>query len=139
MRAVALQEISDKMSQKTFWENYKNTRLNTPFWKHCQEKTDVSNIAKLLQFYDENGPTGFCRYFLKSANSNQFGIEGFLVMLVGNRVPYRGRHAPSEEERRIWKAHLAQIAGQAQNSLGVRDSLAFIRHPNWQWNDQPAM
>ncbi len=34
-----------------------NTRLDTPFWRHCREDTDVSGLAPLLEFYEENGPT----------------------------------------------------------------------------------
>src|SRR5581483_5016381 len=55
-----------------------NTRLDTPFWRHCREDTDVSSIEPLLEFYKENGPTGFARHLIPSTGSN-FGIEGFLV------------------------------------------------------------
>ena len=88
-----------------------NTRLQTPFWKHCCNETDVSGSAALLEFYEENGPTGLCRHLMRnmSGTGNQFGIEGFLVMLVGNRVPYRGRHAAAEAERQTWNRHRARI------------------------------
>jgi tryptophan halogenase len=54
-------------------------------------ETDVSAIGELLEFYEENGPMGFSRHLLRST-ANNFGIEGFLVMLVGNKAPYRARH-----------------------------------------------
>jgi tryptophan halogenase len=110
-----------------------NTRLDTPFWQHCREQTDVSSIAHLLEFYNENGPTGFARHLLRPTGSN-FGIEGFLVMLVGNRVPYKGRHDATDAERQTWNRHRAAFAAQAQSGMDIREALACIRHPGWRWN-----
>ena len=110
-----------------------NTALDTPFWRHCVADTDVSNIAGLLEFYAENGPTGFCRYRLPRTE-NDFGVEGFLVMLVGNRAPYTARHTPTAAERATWERHRAEFNATAQTALDVRETLAFIRHPGWTWN-----
>ena len=110
-----------------------NTALDTPFWRHCVADTDVSNIAGLLEFYAENGPTGFCRYRLPRTE-NDFGVEGFLVMLVGNRAPYAARHTPTAAERATWERHRAEFDATAQTALDVRETLAFTRHPGWTWN-----
>lgn len=32
-----------------------NTLLDTPFWKHCREDTDMGGLGDLLAFYAENG------------------------------------------------------------------------------------
>ena len=114
-----------------------NTASDTPFWRQCRADTDVSNIAGLLEFYAENGPTGFCRYRLPRSE-NDFGIEGFLVMLVGNRVPYAARHTPTAAERAVWERHRADFNATAQAGLDVRETLAYIRHPGWQWNADPG-
>ena len=114
-----------------------NTASDTPFWRQCRADTDVSNIAGLLEFYAENGPTGFCRYRLPRSE-NDFGIEGFLVMLVGNRVPYAARHTPAAAERAVWERHRADFIATAQAGLDVRETLAYIRHPGWQWNADPG-
>ncbi len=68
-----------------------NTRLDTPFWKQCRAECDVSGIRAMLEFYEENGPTGLSRHFLERESGNFFGVEGFLVMLVGTRYPYRAQ------------------------------------------------
>ncbi|HEX8296984.1 MAG TPA: tryptophan halogenase family protein [Chthoniobacteraceae bacterium] len=114
-----------------------NTRLNTPFWQHCRADTDLSGLAPLLEFYEENGPTGFCRYRLPTTQ-NDFGVEGYLVMLVGNKVPYRASHTPTPEETAIWNAHRAGFATTARRGLDVKESLAYIRHPAWTWNAEVA-
>ena len=110
-----------------------NTALDTPFWRHCVSDTDVSGIAALLEFYAENGPTGFCRYRLPRTE-NDFGIEGFLVMLVGNRAPYSARRTATAAERATWERHRADFNATAQAALDVRETLAYIRHPGWTWH-----
>lgn len=112
-----------------------NTANNTPFWQACRADTDVSGIAPLLEFYEENGPTGFCRYRLPRSE-NDFGVEGFLVMLVGNRVPYKARHQATDAERATWERHRAQFDATALSGIDVKESLAYIRHPGWQWNSE---
>ncbi|HEX3357994.1 MAG TPA: tryptophan 7-halogenase [Tepidisphaeraceae bacterium] len=126
--AATWDEIRDFLTLH-YWAN---TKLDTSFWKHCRGDTDISRLAPLLEFYDENGPTGFCRYHLGTTGS-QFGIEGFLVMLVGNRVPYRGRYAPTEAEWKIWNQRRAQFKAKAQQGLDVKEALACIKHPGWRW------
>jgi tryptophan 7-halogenase len=113
-----------------------NTLLDTPFWRHCREDTDVGGAGPLLAFYAENGPTGLCRYKLPQL-STAFGIEGYLVMLVGNGVPYRARHRPSVQELGTWKRHIADCAAQARGAMDVREALDCIRHPAWRWNTAP--
>jgi tryptophan halogenase len=113
-----------------------NTRLDTPFWKHCVKQVDVSGSAALLDFYYENGPTGLCRHLMRnmSGAGNQFGIEGILVMLVGNRVPYRGKHAATEAESQIWNRRRAQLHAEAERGMDVKEALGFVKHPQWRWN-----
>jgi tryptophan 7-halogenase len=112
-----------------------NTRLATPFWKRCQNEVDVSGSAELLDFYAQNGPTGLCRHFLRNLPGSgfQYGVEGFLTLLVGNQVPYRNRHAAGEAERATWKRHLASYRAIAQNGMDVKEALGFVKHPGWCW------
>jgi tryptophan halogenase len=114
-----------------------NTRLDNPFWRHCREDTDVSGIGEMLEFYEENGPTGFNRHLLHG-NGGNFGIEGWLVMLVGNRFPYRARHVASAQERGEWERRCAELAAQARTGMSVKEALGYVRHPGWQWAGDPA-
>ncbi len=110
-----------------------NSAGQTPFWKRCQEETDLSGIADLLAFYKENGPTGFCRYRMPSSLSD-FGIEGYLVMLVGNKAPYDRHHTPTPQEQDIWERHRAHNLTRARQGMDVREALYYVHHPEWQWN-----
>jgi tryptophan halogenase len=109
-----------------------NTRLNTPYWEHCREDADDSRLDALLDFYEENGPTGFSRYHLNNTGS-QFGIEGFLTLLVGQQYPYRNRHQPTAAECQVLNARRAQFKAQAQNGLDVKEALRYVNHPQWRW------
>jgi tryptophan halogenase len=106
--------------------------LDTPFWRQCRAETDVSGIGELLAFYEENGPTGFGRHVLKRAAKN-FGIEGYLVMLLGNDAPYRARYHPAAAEREVWNRHRAAFAEEARAGMDVREALAAVRRPEWGW------
>jgi tryptophan 7-halogenase len=114
-----------------------NTQRDTPFWQQCREETDVSNIGALLEFYRENGPTGFGRHMLPSAETD-FGMEGYLVMLVGNKMPYQGRHTASAAERTLWDQRRQANLAQAQRGMDIKEALGYIRHPGWRWNGDPA-
>lgn len=114
-----------------------NTMLDTPFWRHAREDTDISALDELLEFYAENGPTGFCRYRIPASQSD-FGIEGYFNMLVGNKVPYRQHYTPTAAERAIWQAHCQENVRQAKAGITVAESLAYVRHPGWSWFGDPA-
>ncbi len=126
--ATTWDEIRDFLTLH-FWAN---TRLDTPYWQHCRHDADVSRLKALLEFYEENGPTGFARYHLKGTG-NQFGVEGFLIMLVGNRVPHRNRHNATDQERQVIQQMRARFEMQAKQGLNVSESLACIRNPAWRW------
>lgn len=114
-----------------------NTGSDTRFWKHCQEETDLSGISELLKFYEENGPTGFCRYRIPSSQSD-FGIEGYFTMLVGNQVPYRPHHTVSPQEQAIWDRHVRDNQQRAKRGIGVKEALGYVRHSGWTWNADVA-
>ena len=110
-----------------------NTRLDNEFWRHCVADTDMGSLGPLLEFYRENGPTGIARYTLPSLLIN-FGIEGYLVMLVGNQAPYHARHQPTPAEQSTWAQNRAPFMAQARQGMTVAEALRIIRLPQWNWN-----
>jgi tryptophan halogenase len=117
--------------------HYKLNRApQTSFWDHCRADTKLGNLSGLMDFYEENGPTGFCRYRL-SGLQNDFGLEGHLVMLVGNKHPHRARYTPPPADLARWEARREHFSAQAQSGLDVKETLAFIRHPGWHWHGDP--
>lgn len=108
-----------------------NQRLDTPFWRLCREETDVSGVSELLRFYGENGPNGFGRHVLPST-LNDFGIEGYLVMLLGNGVPHQHPYRPTPSDRAVWNQHRQQLIQIARSGFDVAEALAWFRSHGWQ-------
>lgn len=124
------------------WENIRdflgihyrfNTADNTPFWERCRRETDLSGIAEFLEFYEENGPSGIGGHLIPGV-VNDFGVEGFLVMLVGMNAPYRNRYEPSRQELKEWNQRRTLLAKQANKGIGVKEALGYVMDSRWSWH-----
>ena len=111
-----------------------NTRLDTEFWRACREKLDLAGAEDVVEYYRENGPSVAWRPTLLEPD-DQFGLEGYWSILVGQRVPYRKIHHHSDAERAAWARIRQAIARQAQSAIGVDEALRLLRHPEWRWPD----
>ena len=109
-----------------------NTRLDTPFWRECREKTDLAEATEVVEYYQEHGPSPLWNKLLLG-RVDTFGMEGYLSILLGQAVPYPTRYAPTPPEA----ARLAQlrkgIRDTAQAAFSVRNALTRIRSPAFQW------
>jgi tryptophan halogenase len=103
-----------------------NTRLDTHFWRACRADTDLAGSGPLVQFYVENGPSLLTAGTLVGA-ANPFGLEGYVALLGGQRVPQDHPWTPSNQEKRVWREHLARFEADARSGLGVRECLAAVR------------
>lgn len=138
----SMRDLFNRMTERSWLDirdflalHYKlNSVGSSPFWEKCREDTDVSRVQDLLDFYRENGPTGFCRYFIEGAQKNDFGLEGYLVMLVGNKVPYRNAGRVGQREMQVWQNKRAAWQAEASRGLGVNEALEYVHHPNWSWD-----
>jgi tryptophan halogenase len=110
-----------------------NTRLDTPFWRHCREKTDLASAAPVVEYFQENGPDGYWGYVLLNNVADQFTLSGYLTMLVGMKVPYRRTWAPTPEDLARFEAGRKQRRQAALGGFTVRQTLDAIRSPNWVW------
>jgi tryptophan halogenase len=110
-----------------------NDRLDTPFWRACQADVDLVTAQPLVDYYRENGPSTFARNTLLKP-LDIFGMEGYLTMLVGQKVPYRRTSTPSASEWQIWNGIRAQHKAMAQTALTIPEAFAAIFAPAWVWN-----
>lgn len=109
-----------------------NTRLDTPFWKACRADVFLGNATELVEYYQENGPSFLWRDTLLDP-FDQFRMEGYLVLLVGQKVPFAGAGEISAEERAIWRRIQAANRQKAENSLTTSEALAIVHSDAWQW------
>jgi tryptophan halogenase len=104
-----------------------NKRLNTPFWQHCCEATELCGATETVEFYRENGP---CQWLSETLNSaNQFGMPGYLALLLGQQVGYQRRYQPGKAELQVWNAERQKLKGMAMRALTVKETLEKIRSP----------
>ena len=109
-----------------------NSRLDTAFWQHCRATTPLGIAQELFDFYREHGPTSIHSHVLLPHTST-FGFEGYLAMLVGNRVPHATPHTADAAELAALASHRAANAARAEKALTVAQTLAAIRSPAWRW------
>ena len=107
-----------------------NTRLDTPFWRAARADTDLAGAEEFVEFYEENGPSVAWKHTLITGR-DVFGFEGWLAMMVGQKVPYRRQFVPDEHERQVWRQIREQNRAQAAAGLTVRESIEVVRSPRW--------
>jgi tryptophan halogenase len=109
-----------------------NTRLDTPFWQACRADVDLCSAGDIVEYYQDNGPSVVWRVTLIE-QGDQFNMEGYLSMLVGQQVPYRRRYVPDEREQVAWSSIRTAVRDKAARAFSVPEALQLVRQPNWVW------
>lgn len=108
-----------------------NRRVDTPFWDHCRRDTDLAGAAALVELYEAAGPSTACDHLIPK--NTTFGLNGYLSLLVGQRAPTRWQTPPGEREWQAYEAYRGRIRQEASYAVDVRQALAIVNHPAWQW------
>ncbi|RYD37186.1 MAG: tryptophan 7-halogenase [Verrucomicrobiaceae bacterium] len=103
-----------------------NRRLDTPFWRACQEETDIAGAAEIVRFYQENGPSLVADAVLFDP-TNSFGLEGYLALLVGQGVPHGKPWSPPPAEAKVWRDRLAAYGQHGARAYSAEECLSLIR------------
>jgi tryptophan halogenase len=109
-----------------------NTRVNTPFWQAARNDTALHGAEFLVEFYRENGPSVVAGAQLLHP-SNSFGMDGYLAMLVGQKVPHAKPYEPTPKEKELWRNRCHTWATDARRAMGVKEALEIIRRPGMKW------
>jgi tryptophan halogenase len=109
-----------------------NNRFNTPFWQECWQHCELCGAEEMVEYYRENGPSALWRSELLGPQ-DQFGMEGYLSMLVGQKVPYKLHHNATAEEGTNWRRINEAIREKVVPAFSVAEALQVIRSPYWTW------
>ena len=111
-----------------------NTALDTEFWRACREKCDLAGAEEVVEFYQQAGPSIALRdsYLHKW---DQFGMEGYIALLLGQKVPYQRRYTPEPAELELWSQIRTSLRTKAQQGYTIPEALAYVKHPNFKWPD----
>ncbi len=110
-----------------------NTRIDTPFWKACREDTNLAGAEEMVEYYETSGPSVMWAHLAMGPN-DPFSWEGYLVMLVGQKVPHQEEFTPSSQETSDFEQFRRQIMDRTENAFTLREALDIIRSANWQWH-----
>ena len=110
-----------------------NTRVKTPFWEHCLNETDLAGATPIVEYFQENGPSMLWDASGILGAHDQFGLRGYYVMLIGQKVPYPRLHVPGDAEWRKWNEAREQHRAAALRAMTVAETFAIIRSPQWRW------
>jgi tryptophan halogenase len=108
-----------------------NRRIDSPFWRHCHTQTDLGGAAELVELFQQAGPTTLCDALIPSKTI--FGFNGYLTMLIGQRVATRCQNRLTPEEIQRWEAYRQRNRAIAEHSLTARDALRIVHDANWSW------
>ena len=98
-----------------------NRSRDTPFWRHCRSETDLAGASSLIDFYIENGPSSLGAHLLPQ--NSIFRHDGYLSILIGQRVPSSYSFEPSADERQRWRRILQHSQNTASAALSMDDGL----------------
>jgi tryptophan halogenase len=111
-----------------------NRRLDTPFWQACLADVDLAGAAHVVEFYRENGPAVTWRETLLD-RFDQFKMDGYWTLLVGQQAPYHTSIVISDEEKAKWRRVQDFNRRVAANAMSAEEAFALIRRPEWQWRN----
>jgi tryptophan halogenase len=111
-----------------------NTALDTEFWRAAREKTDLYGAEEVVEYYQDNGPSIQLResYLNKF---DQFGMEGYLALLVGQKVPYKRKFEPPASDLQLWSQIKNSLKSRAHQGYTIQEALAYVKHPSFKWPD----
>lgn len=107
-----------------------NTRCDSPFWQACRADVDLGGAEEIVQTYRENGPSVLLAGMVFHP-SNSFGYEGYLSMLVGQKVPHEKPYAPSDADKQAWLNRYRQLEQMADGAMDSHQAFAFFEKVGW--------
>ena len=107
-----------------------NRKSDSAFWQHCRTNTNLGGATDFVNLYQEAGPSSLCATLLPSGY--MFGYDGFMALLIGQRVPTKFSWQPGDEDQKRWSYHQDQIRNRAKNALSMQQALQHVlsKKPN---------
>ena len=64
---------------------------------------------------------------------DQFGLGSYVMMFLGQNVPYENQFPITPPERAMLDPWLAKRRHMARTAATAEQGLALVRHPGWTW------
>ncbi len=135
----AMQEVENRRYRRR-WDDVRNflavhykfnRRSDSPFWRHCRAETKLGDAEEFVEYYQKAGPSPLANFL--AADYSIFGFEGYMTMLLGQRVPTERPVQLTDQDRIDWEAYRAHVRWRAAQALTMRDALELFYRPDFQW------
>jgi tryptophan halogenase len=101
-----------------------NRRVDSPFWRWCRENVDLAGAADLVRYFQAAGPSTLCGGMLPSGRI--FGYDGFMTLLVGQRVATEFQLQLTDDDRQRWNQHRQRVLREVSRALPMDEALRHI-------------
>jgi tryptophan halogenase len=108
-----------------------NYRADTPFWRHCQQETDLGGAEALVDMYRVVGPHRSCEGLIPL--ESMFRYDGYLSMLIGQRVPTAYRPDFLPQDYTDWHLYRDRVRADVAQAVPIRHAYQVVHSPNWKW------
>jgi tryptophan halogenase len=110
------------------------SRLDTPFWRHCRAHVALRGAEPIAAYYRENGPSFLAEIDLIPPSKGINILDGYWTHFLAMGVPHARADRANPEEIAAWRAHVAaNRAAAAERGWSLRDTLAILHDPRWSW------
>jgi tryptophan halogenase len=102
-----------------------NDRLDTPFWQAARNDVCLGDIKPAIDYYKAVGPD--LRLLNYDFKRDAFSTEGYLVLLVGQQVPYRRQIRIDAGQAEMWRERRRDLDRRARGGMDMAECLADLR------------
>jgi tryptophan halogenase len=102
-----------------------NTRLDTPFWTAARKDVELSGAETIIEYYRQCGPSSLWSPMVIDP-VDLFGMGGYLMALMGQRVPTKLSYPIPSHEQAIWNADRDRSRGAADAALTVVQAMSLL-------------
>lgn len=98
-----------------------NRKLDTPFWRHCQEVVELAGGVPMIEYFRNVGPSGLATGILDPVSI--FNVHGYMLLLMGQHIPSAAPAPTSPREVAAWQNLRNLFRTEADNALPMREAL----------------
>lgn len=108
-----------------------NYHSNSPFWKMCREETPLGEAEEFVKLFQEGGAT---EILMQSLNRDSiFGFDGYLTILLGQRVPSLHKTPLLKKEYSDWEKYSEMLELFNSFAITTEDAYQMIDNPQFEW------
>jgi len=108
-----------------------NYQSDSPFWRHAREHTSLGKAEEFVDYYVNAGPSILSLGMI--GDRSIFGFDGYMNMLLGQKVPTRRPPQLTEADIAGWKQHQADVRARAAKALTAEKALELVHSPSFNW------